>query len=157
MLYCLQVSVILCIQYSTSALRTRKRAVPSAIFIDFVHTVRHFRDAGLQKCCTVYKFSRFCGHSTTLSQCGSAEGGPAKVLYCLQVFANLDTQYSTFAMRIRRSALLSTSFHDFVHTVQHFRDMDSQKCCTVYKFCRLCAHSTTLWRCRSWRGFCCHF
>ena len=75
MLYCLHVSAILYIQYSTLAMWTRRSAILSARFailyiqystLAMRHRVRHFGDVGSQKCYSVCKFWRFSAYSIAL-------------------------------------------------------------------------------------------
>jgi hypothetical protein len=146
-LYCLHIVAIFCIQYSTFAKRLCKSVVLSAPFGDFLHTVQHFGASGSQKRYTVCTFSRFSADSTALSRTALLRFGLAKVLYCLHMLPIFCIQYSTLATRLRRSAILSSNYCDFVHTVQHFCDSGSLKCYTVCKCWRFCAYSIALWRC----------
>ena len=59
----------MCIPYSTFARRTCESAVKYANSCAFLHTVLHFCDVDLQKCCKVCKFQRICAHSTALLRC----------------------------------------------------------------------------------------
>ena len=71
-------------------------------------------------------FWGFCADSTAL-----LHFGVAKVLYCLHMHAIFCRQYSTFATRGSKSAVLSAENCRNVQTVQHFCCLEWQKCCTV--------------------------
>ena len=63
-------------------------------------------------------FWGFCVDSTAL-----LHFGVAKVLYCLHMHAIFCRQYSTFATRGSKSAVLSAENCLKVQTVQHFCDL----------------------------------
>ena len=129
----------MCRQCSTFAFWGRKSAVPSALWGSFLQTVQHFYCPESQKCYTVYRKLHACADSTALLL-----PQEAKVLYCLHFEAVFSRQYSTFAARGHKSAVLSAEIGMHAQTVQHFCYPKMQKSWTVYTLMQFSVDSTAL-------------